>query len=105
MNGVKIIMYDSRYCYVEGSVDVVNHKWLVHTPTAYIDWVEKAPWSNVDGYYSGGSISGSDFKRVRSFTTENYDVSDVELGRTYGLVKISHESHNWWRRKSWHWPS
>lgn len=64
-------------CYVEGSVDVVNHKWLVHTPTAYIDWVEKAPWSNVDGYYSGGSISGSDFKRVRSFTTENYDTSDV----------------------------
>lgn len=62
-------------CYIEGSVDVVNHKWLVHTPTAYIDWVEKAPWSNVDGYYSGGSISGSDFKRVRSFTTESYDVS------------------------------
>ena len=61
-------------CYVEGSVDVVNHKWLVHTPTAYIDWIEKAPWSNVDGYYSGGSISGNNFERVRSFHTEAYEV-------------------------------
>lgn len=61
-------------CYVEGSVDVVNHKWLVHTPTAYIDWIEKAPWENVDGYYSGGSLSGNDFKRLRSFYTEGYEV-------------------------------
>ncbi len=57
-------------CYVEGSVDVVNHKWLVHTPTAYIDWVEQAPWSNVDSYYSGGTMYGSDFSRTRSFQTD-----------------------------------
>ncbi len=61
-------------CYIEGAVDVVNHKWLVHTPTAYIDWIEDTPWEKVDGYYSGGSISGSDFKRLRSFYTEGYDV-------------------------------
>ena len=61
-------------CYVEGSVDVVNHKWLVHTPTAYIDWIEESPWSKVDGYYSGGSISGNDFKRTRYFHTEAYEV-------------------------------
>ena len=61
-------------CFVEGSVDVVNHKWLVHTPTAYIDWIEKSPWTNVDGYYSGGTMSGNDFERVRSFYTEGYEV-------------------------------
>jgi len=61
-------------CYVEGSVDVVNHKWLVHTPTAYIDWIEDSPWSNVGGYYSAGTMSGNDFERVRSFFTEDYDV-------------------------------
>jgi hypothetical protein len=61
-------------CFVEGSVDVVNHKWLVHTPTAYIDWVEKAPWSNVDEYYAGSPLTGEpDFTRVRSFSTEDYD--------------------------------
>jgi len=60
-------------CFVEGSVDVVNHKWLVHTPTAYIDWIEKSPWSLVDEYYSGSPISGQDFTRARSFSTESYD--------------------------------
>ena len=61
-------------CFVEGAVDVVNRKWLVHTPTAYIDWIEETPWDKVDGYYSGGSISGADFKRERSFFTEGYEV-------------------------------
>lgn len=28
-------------CYVEGSVDVVNNKWLLHTTNAYIDWIEE----------------------------------------------------------------
>ena len=62
-------------CYVEGAVDVVNHKWLVHTPTAFIDWIE--PYSPqgaiTDGYYHGGTSSGID--RLRSFYTEDYDVS------------------------------
>ncbi len=62
-------------CYVEGSVDVVNRKWLVHTPTAYIDWVEPTPEVvnpnavNVDGYYGGGSMSYG-MERMRSFSTE-----------------------------------
>ena len=56
-------------CYVEGVVDVVNHKWLTHTPTAYIDWIEQAPSTNVDGYYSGGSMS-SNLARLRSFATQ-----------------------------------
>ena len=62
-------------CYIEGAVDVVNHKWLVHTPTAYIDWIE--PYSSegaiTGGYYSGGTMGGID--RLRSFSTEDYDVS------------------------------
>ena len=62
-------------CYIEGAVDVVNHKWLVHTPTAYIDWIE--PYSSegaiTGGYYSGGLMGGID--RLRSFSTEDYDVS------------------------------
>jgi len=27
-------------CFIEAPVDVVNNKWLVSTPTAYIDWME-----------------------------------------------------------------
>ena len=62
-------------CYVEGAVDVVNRKWLVHTPTAYIDWIEpsSAVGEITDGYYFGGSKSGID--RLRSFYTEGYEVS------------------------------
>ena len=60
-------------CYVEGSVDVVNRKWLVHTPTAYIDWIETTPASLIGEYYTGGTMSGID--RVRSFSTEDYSVS------------------------------
>ena len=29
-------------CYVEGSMDVVNRKWLVHNQLL-IDWIEKTP--------------------------------------------------------------
>ena len=68
-NGIEL-----QSCYVEGSVDVVNHKWLVHTPTAYIDWIEKSPWSNVDGYYAAGQFTGPDTERARSFHTESYEV-------------------------------
>ncbi len=62
-------------CYVEGSVDVVNRKWLVHTPTAYIDWIEEDPWQLVDAYYKGKPFTGDDTKRVRSFSTEGYETS------------------------------
>ncbi len=67
-------------CYIEGAVDVVNRKWLVHTPTVYIDWIEEysefIPNGNiVNNYYSGGSMTGEDFTRKRSFHTEGYSVS------------------------------
>ena len=59
---------------------MVNRKWLVHTPTVYIDWIEEysefIPNGNiVNNYYSGGSMTGEDFTRKRSFHTEGYSVS------------------------------
>ena len=40
-------------CFVEAQADVVNNKWLLSTPTAYIDWVEQAdpPGEAVYDYY------------------------------------------------------
>ena len=57
-------------CFVEGSVDVVNNKWLLHTPTAYIDWIEESDPSSslVKSYYKPG-IRCCDVDRVRSFST------------------------------------
>ncbi|MEE3083737.1 MAG: transglutaminase-like domain-containing protein [Candidatus Thermoplasmatota archaeon] len=37
-------------CYVEASVDVVNNKWLLHTPTSFTQWVEE-PSSLGEGAY------------------------------------------------------
>ncbi len=33
---------DPESCYLEGSVDVVNNKWLLHTPTAFSEFIEPA---------------------------------------------------------------
>ena len=45
-------------CYIEAPVDVVNRKWLTHTQTEYIDWIEEAGSGNkgerVNGYYTVG---------------------------------------------------
>lgn len=38
-------------CFVQGQVDVVNNKWLLHTPTAFIEWIEQ-PDSSGDLVYS-----------------------------------------------------
>ena len=42
-------------CYIEAPVDVVNKKWLIQTPTAYINWVEQyyANGDKIYGYYHG----------------------------------------------------
>ena len=32
---------DLNTCFVEASVDVTNNKWLLHTSSALIDWIEK----------------------------------------------------------------
>ena len=73
-------------CFVEGSVDVVNNKWLLHTPTAYIDWIEEAdPTGNlINNYYKPGSHS-NDVDRTRSFST--IDVPET-TGGTYQIKKL-----------------
>jgi len=44
-NGIEI-----KSCYVEASVDVVNNKWLMHTPTSFTQWIEE-PSSLGEGAY------------------------------------------------------
>jgi len=39
---------DLRFCHLEASVDVVNNKWLLHTPTALSEWVEIPPRTATD---------------------------------------------------------
>lgn len=48
-------------CYVEGSVDVVNNKWLLHTTNAYIDWLEEPDPSGqaIADAYSSAVFTGS----------------------------------------------
>ena len=33
-------MIDLTTCFVEGEVDVVNNRWLLHTPTTLTEWIE-----------------------------------------------------------------
>ena len=74
-------------CYVEGSVDVVNNKWLLHTPTAYIDWIESADASGnlINNYYKPGVYSNN-IDRQRSFST--MDTPDTS-GGTYQIKKLT----------------
>ena len=69
---------------MEAQVDVVNNKWLLSTPTAYMDWVEEAdPSASLVNryYYPFDSCSQPcDFDRQKSYET----VGVVELnGGTY----------------------
>ena len=53
-------------CFVEGSVDVVNNKWLLHTPNAYIAWVEDPDSTGtlLNSYYSPGKYSSNGLVRA-----------------------------------------
>ena len=79
-------------CFVEAQVDVVNNKWLLSTPTAYIDWVEQADPSGeaVYDYYHPFDRSwgpGTDpVQKTRGFET----IDSVELnGGTYKVKKYA----------------
>ena len=78
-------------CFVEAQVDVVNNKWLLSTPTAYVDWVEVADSSGTlvyEYYHPVRSIAydGGSFERQRSFET----VGDVEFsGGSYKVKKYA----------------
>ncbi len=79
-------------CFVEAQVDVVNNKWLLSTPTAYLDWVEEADPTGqlVFDYYhpfertwDGGTDAP---QKERSFET----IDSVELsGGTYKVKKYA----------------
>jgi hypothetical protein len=76
-------------CFVEAQVDVVNNKWLLSTPTAYIDWVEVADPTGdlVHDYYHpvlSATYGAGNIERQRSFET----VGDVVFsGGSYKVKK------------------
>ena len=77
-------------CFVEAQVDVVNNKWLLSTPTAYLDWVEESDPSGSmihDYYHPVGTLtSGGSIDRLRGFETDG----SVELnGGTYKIKKYA----------------
>ena len=53
-------------CFVEASVDVVNNKWLLHTPNAYIAWIEEPDSTGtlLSSYYSPGKYSTNGLDRA-----------------------------------------
>lgn len=52
-------------CFVEAAVDVVNNKWLLHTPNAYIAWIEEPDSTGtlLNSYYSPGKYSSNGLER------------------------------------------
>ena len=79
-------------CFVEAQVDVVNNKWLLSTPTAYLDWIEVADPSGemvYDYFHPTQVISvgpGEAAQRERGFeTTDTIELS----GGTYKVKKYA----------------
>jgi hypothetical protein len=73
-------------------VDVVNNKWLISTPTAYIDWMETADSSGqlvYDYYHPVATLhttTGGQIDRERGFET----TGDVTLaGGSYQVKKYT----------------
>ena len=62
-------------CFVEASVDVTNNKWLLHTSSALIDWIEKPDPTGtyINAFYRPVShvydTGGERIDRVRTFDT------------------------------------
>jgi len=87
----KEIVLDS--CYINGEVDVVNNKWLLHTPTSVTDWIEEADSSGelVKSAYRGWTFSPSNGGRV-SYSSSIETVGQPEyIGGTY-IVSVDPES-------------
>ena len=70
-------------CFIEAAVDVVNNKWLLHTPTAYIDWIELYDTSGekVNSYYRP-VLSTPGINRVKTLQTYG------EVDQSGGLYKV-----------------
>jgi len=65
-------------CYIEGSVDVTNNKWLLHTASALIDWVEQ-PDPNGDGTYINA------YYRPLSYSDNDHDFERIKRDRVFAL--------------------
>jgi len=72
-------------CFVEASVDVVNNKWLLHTPTSFTQWIEQPSTLGEGAYkfYRPLISNGSPGMWGEEWTT----VGDVEI--TGGSYEIS----------------
>ena len=83
------IVLDS--CFVEASVDVVNNKWLLHTPNAYIAWIEVADSSGdlLNNYYSPGKYSSNGLERIPPLYST---IGDVDTKGGQFQVKILAET-------------
>ena len=78
-------------CFVEASVDVVNNKWLLHTPNAYISWIEEpdAIGTLLSNYYSPGKYSSNGMDRAPPVYST---VGNVETSGGHFKVKILPEN-------------
>ena len=65
-------------CYIEASVDVTNNKWLLHTASALIDWVEQ-PDPNRDGTYINA------YYRPLAYSDKDNDQDRIERDRVFAL--------------------
>ena len=75
-------------CYVQGQVDVVNNKWLLHTPTAYIAWIEEPDPSGdlLNAYYRPGMYSTGIDRSPPLWTT----IGDVNVnGGTFKVPMVA----------------
>lgn len=76
-------------CFVEASVDVVNNKWLLHTPNAYIAWIEEPDSTGtlLNNYYSPGKYSTNGLDRAPpSYST----IGDVDTsGGKYQVKSLA----------------
>ena len=64
-------------CFVEASVDVTNNKWLLHTASALIDWIEKPD-------PTGNYIHAQYYPLF--FDDSDGDKQDIERDRTFDTV-------------------
>jgi len=67
-------------------VDVVNNKWLLHTPNAYISWIEEpdATGTLLKNYYSPGKYSRNGLDRALPVYST---IGDVDTSG--GNIKVS----------------
>ena len=74
-------------CYLEGSVDVVNNKWLLHTPTAFSEFLEPESPQGVapDEFYKVMSINAYKYNWIEYWDTVS---GPINTGGTFKVPLI-----------------